>query len=264
MRNRRVRNWDGAPYKWCLTPSDWTEDTFISCLLDRNSDVETATRSAGPLLFRMTKHYGAFPFPHQDEGERLTLNSFLRGVFMTSRMKDLSFWSNYGIAGNEPVTRQRTATDDVRLLFQSIASNNTEALRNPSGRSSDDDEDLLDVLFVVMYDMHYSYSPKRLIRRRDLLQVAATLPSSCSKNLQGSIRQRDLRALLELVFALLNTRLLAVSPPVHSVAIDHIMRSFSNKLGEDVDVGWETFRDVVLKSLVRHLSLTPVRSANAQ
>jgi hypothetical protein len=87
-----------------------------------------------------------------------------------------------------------------------MASDDSQDSPTSITRSEDDDEDLIDVLFIVMEEIRKRRTPKLGFRRREVLSAAALLPSSLSGNLDGAVSVQDLRVLLELVVRLLKTR----------------------------------------------------------
>jgi hypothetical protein len=91
-------------------------------------------------------------------------------------------------------------------------------------------------------------NPKASYKCKDVLQAAAGLPSSFSRDLQGSVSLNELRLLVELVVAL-STRFSGALPS-SSAATDCLMESFSHHSNGNTDVDWETFRDVVLGAFV--------------
>jgi 3'-phosphoadenosine 5'-phosphosulfate sulfotransferase (PAPS reductase)/FAD synthetase len=235
---------------------DWTENTFAEYLEERNADVAVATRDAGPLLYKMVISYGSFPFP-PGQGQRLTCAIFLRGIYMMSRMKQRLFWRDTGTLGGEPCTRKRQPSDDVRLHFQSMANNELRNMPPPTQRSEVDDEDLIDVLFTILDGIRERRNPKLATRRRDVLSAAATLPSSLSRNLEGTINEADLRLLLQLIVRLLNTRCLNTMPLSALDTTECITESFFRGLPRSEGVRWDTFRDTVLESLVSQITQLP-------
>lgn len=158
-----------------LTQADWTVDTFVRYLVQRNPDVAAAIRRAGPLLYQILVHYGSFPFP-VDEDKRMTCGSFLRGIYMLSKNNhrvlshQISRWQ-----GGEPVTRAREPADDTRILFQSIATGNPRTFQNPGHRSEDDDEDLIDVLFRLGETIRERRSPKYGFKRKDVMVATSKI-----------------------------------------------------------------------------------------
>jgi hypothetical protein len=236
-----------------LTMIDWTENTFVDYVEERNADVAVATRDAGPLLYKMVINYGSFPFP-PEQAQRLTCAIFLRGIYMMSRMKQRLFWRDTGTLGGEPCTRKRQPSDDVRLFFQSMADNQSRNMPPPTDRSKVDDEDLIDVLFTLLDGIRERRNPKLATRRRDVLSTAATLPSSLSRNLEGTINEADLRSLLQLVVRLLNTKLLGTIPLSELIIAKCITEGFFLGSPRSEGIRWHTFHNTVLKSLVGHIS----------
>jgi 3'-phosphoadenosine 5'-phosphosulfate sulfotransferase (PAPS reductase)/FAD synthetase len=232
---------------------DWTENTFAEYLEERNADVAVATRDAGPLLYKMVINYGSFPFP-PGQAQQLTCAIFLRGIYMMSRMKQRLFWRDNGTLGGEPCTRKRQPSDDVRLLFQSMADNESRTMLPPTQRSDVDDEDLIDVLFTLWDGIRERRNPKLATRRRDVLSAAATLPSSLSRNLEGTLNEADLGFLLQLIVKLLNTRFLNTMPLSPSDTTGCITEGFSRGLPRWEGVRWDAFHDTVLESLVRQIT----------
>jgi hypothetical protein len=168
-------------------------------------------------------------------------------------MKNRVLWHDYGSLGGVPCTRQRKAVDDVRLLFQSMVKGREEDEKCNEQRSEDDDEDLLDALFVIMHKIHEDRSPKLGTTRASVVQAAAALPSSCSRSLEERVEVRDVRRLLELVVALLDSRLVGTGVRSDSSVVDCMMSAFFSTGSDNRGVGWEDFRDVVLGSFVKHL-----------
>ncbi|KAH4236902.1 hypothetical protein HBH69_094720 [Parastagonospora nodorum] len=226
-------------------PAYWPEETVIAFLVERNPDTEIAVRNAGPLLYKMMLHYGSFPFP-VEEGKRMTCDIFLRSIYMMSRTALSVLWRDYGSIGGVPQTRQRRPVDDVRLLFQSMASEKDE--EDDAARTEDDDEDLLDVLFFVMHRVQEERSPKCSSKRESVKKAASALPSSCSRNLGGTVERGDLRSMLELIIVLLNSRVLGTMAPPNKNVIGCMMNAFMPASSEHLGSEWETFRNVVLGS----------------
>lgn len=196
-------------------------------------------------------HYGAFPFPTQ-KGDRLTQGTFLRGIYMISRMKNRVLWKDYGYVGGERPTRLRLPVDDVRLLFQSLASKSALPTQHKIERNNEDDEDLLDVLFVAIRRVGSQRNPKWGFKRRSVIRAAARLPSSRSRDMQGTISYEDLRCLLELVVAMSSTRIIGLMPPPPATVIDHMLASFFPN-DQKISVNWAVFSDVVLGTFVSRL-----------
>lgn len=204
--------------------------------------------NSGPLLYKMMLHYGYFPFA-ANEGKRMSCDVFLIGIALLSRMRHGILWKDHGFCGQEPVTRERRPVDDIRLLFQSMASGNLHHLRNVDQSSADDDEDLLDVLVAIVGTTFQFRSSKWSYMRRNLLHIAAALPSSYSRDLQVSISLQDLNSLAELVVAL-GTRFVGAMLPSDPAVANCLTKGFCRQLNCDGDVDWETFRNTVLGSLV--------------
>lgn len=205
-----------------LTSIDWSEETFITFLAERNPDIKTVITKAGP-LYKMMLHYGSYPFS-VDLGKRMTCGTFLRGIYMMSRCPSSVLWRDYGLIGGVPRTRQRGPVDDVRLLFRSMAGRIGGI---DSQRTEEDDEDLLDVLFFVMHRVQEERSLKYSSRRETVKMAASALPSSYSRNLRGKVEPEDLRNMFKLVVALLNCRLLGMTTPPGQSVIDRMMSAFS-------------------------------------
>jgi hypothetical protein len=182
----------------------------------------------------------------------MTCGTLLRGIYMMSRMKNRVL-GREGVLSAEPRTRKRTPTDDIRLLFQSMASDDSQHLTTPIQRSEDDDEDLVDVLFIVMEEIRRRRTPKLAFRRREVLPAAALLPSSLSRNLGGTVSVQDLRMLLELVARLLKTRLMGTMSLSSSAAAECILGGFLHQSQDTTCILWDTFRDVILESFVRRV-----------
>jgi hypothetical protein len=245
-----VRDGDTHRTLRLLTTADWTQTTFINYIVERNPDAEAATRSAGALLYKMMIHYGSFPFP-PERAQRMTCGTLLRGIYMMSRMKNRIIWRDYGILREEPPTRKRTRIDDVRLLFQSMASNTSSNATHPTQRSEDDDEDLNDVLFIVMEVIRKRRFPRIAFRRHEVLPAAALLPSSLSRSLDGKVSVQDLLVLFELVVGLLKTRIMGTMSVSSSAATECIIGGFFHQPQDASGITWDNFRDVILESFVR-------------
>ena len=234
-----------------LTKADWTVDTFVRYLVQRNPDVAAAIRKAGPLLYRILVHCGSFPFP-VDEDKRMTCGTFLRGVYMLSKNNhrvlsyEVSRWQ-----GGEPVTRERGPADDVRILFQSMATGTLRTSQNSCLRSEDDDEDLVDVLFRLGETIRERRSPKYGFKRKDVVPAASRLPSSYSRSLGGSVSVRDLEILFDLIVSLFNRLSRASGRSLNQAVVGCIIEGFRQSSGDTASVDWPTFRDTVLSSVVR-------------
>ena len=228
-----------------LTKADWTVDTFVRYLVRRNPDVADEIKSAGPLLYRILVHYGSFPFP-VDEDKRMTC-----GIYMLSKKNhrilshEVSRWQ-----GGEPVTRERSPADDVRILFQSMATGNSRTFQNPGRRSEDDDEDLIDVLFNLGETIRQRRSPKYGFKRKDVVPAASRLPSSYSRNLGGSVSVRNLEVLFDLIVSLFNRLSGAAGRPLNQAVVRCIIEGFRQSSGDTASVDWPTFRDTILFSVV--------------
>ncbi|KAH6865722.1 hypothetical protein BKA58DRAFT_461692 [Alternaria rosae] len=232
-----------------LTQADWTVDTFVRYLVQRNPDVAAAIRRAGPLLYQILVHYGSLPFP-VDEDKRMTCGSFLRGIYMLSKNNhrvlshQVSRWQ-----GDEPVTRAREPADDTRILFQSIATGNPRTFQNPGHRSEDDDEDLIDVLFRLGETIRERRSPKHGFKRKDVISAAPLLPSSYSRSLEGSVSVRDLEVLLDLIVSLISRLFGVAEQPVNQAVVQCIIEGFRQNSRDMTSVEWPTFRDTILSSV---------------
>jgi hypothetical protein len=245
-----VRNGNAHEQFHLLTGTDWTRGTFVDYIAQRNPDAEAATRGAGPLLYKMMIRYGSYPFP-PDPAQHMTCGTFLRGIYMMSRMKNRLLWRQCGILGGEPASRERVPIDDIRIFFQSVASDSSQSLTLPTERSETDDEDLIDVLFILMDEIRGRQTPKFALRRRDVLPAVARLPSSLSANIDGAVKVNDLRLLLEPIATLLDTKLLGTMALSTSTAVDCIIGSFLHESPDSTFIRWDTFREVVLESFVR-------------
>jgi len=234
-----------------LTKADWTVDTFVRYLVQRNPDVPHEIKRAGPLLYRILVHYGSFPFP-VDEDKRMTSGTFLRGIYMLSKNNhrvlshEVSRWQ-----GGEPVTRERGPVDDVRILFRSMATGNSRTFRNPGLRSEDDDEDLIDVLFRLGEKIRQRRPPKYGFMRKDVVPAASRLPSSYSRNLEGSVSVHDLENLFDLIVSLFNRLFGTAGRPLNQAVVGCIIKGFRRSSGDMASVDWPAFRDTVLSSVVR-------------
>jgi hypothetical protein len=183
----------------------------------------------------------------------LTYGTFIRGINKISGMKSNLHWRDGLYPGSQPRTRYRKPVDSVRLLFQSMAWKSEQYMETTDHqRSEEDDEDLLDVLYMIMARITRKRNPKLRIRRSYVVEAAAELPSSCSRDLRGKVRLGDTRCVFELVTMLLKTRLLGTAMAFSSTAIDCMMSSFSSKSHQEEGIGWEDFRNVILGSFVSH------------
>ena len=233
-----------------LTKADWTVDTFVCYLVRRNPDVADEIKSAGPLLYKILVYYGSFPFP-VDEDKRMTCGTFLRGIYMLSKNNhrvlshEVFRWQ-----GGEPVTRERGLADDVRILFQSMATGNSHTFQNPGHRSEDDDEDLIDVLFRLGETIRERRSPKYGFKRKDVVAAASQFPSSYSRSLGGSVSVRDLEILFDLIVSLFNRLSGAAGRPLNQAVVRCIIEGFRHNSEDMASVDWPTFRDTVLSSVV--------------
>lgn len=178
----------------------------------------------------------------------MTCGTFLRDIYMLSRMKNSVLGRTLGSI--KPRTRSRKPVDDVRLLFQSMADRPVRGITQFEQRSEDDNEDLLDVLFTNMDKIQRKRNLKVRITRASVQPAASALLSSCLRDLQGTVKLGDKQCLFELVVAFLGTRFLGVTMPLDSIALDHMMSSFSSELHQAKGIGREDFRNVILGSFV--------------
>jgi hypothetical protein len=129
--------------------------------------------------------YGSFPFPllsvSNPELGHFTKTIFIGEITMLSRLKNHVLWRNHGTCGDERVTRWRVPADDVRMLIQGLMSTGKSLLERE--RDEDDDGNLIDVLYAALSRVNEDRAPIWAFRRRDVVEVARTLPSSRSRNL---------------------------------------------------------------------------------
>ena len=217
---------------------------------ERNPNAKSETKNAGPLLHRMMLHYGFFPFP--TDQKLMTCGVFLRAVALLSRTRYRVLWRDYGFMGEAAVTRQRRAADDVRILFQSVASGDLHHLGSQDQRSVEDDEDLLDALVMVLENtIERQQIAEISYNRESVLQTAAALPCSLPRNLSGFVALGDLRSIFDLI-ASLSTIFVGPMPSHTSSAVDCSMQSFSLRSDGAAHIDWENFCDVLLSAFVRH------------
>ena len=182
----------------------------------------------------------------------MTCGTFLRGIYMLSKNchrvlpHEVSRWQ-----GGEPVTRERGPADDVRILFQSMATGDSRTFQNPGLRSEDDDEDLIDVLFRLGETIRQRRSPKYGFKRKDVVPAASRLPSSCSRSLGGSVSVNDLEILFDLIVSLFNRLSGAAGRPLNQAVVRCIIEGFRQSSGDTASVDWPKFRDTILSSVVR-------------
>jgi hypothetical protein len=182
----------------------------------------------------------------------MTYGTFIRGINKLSDMKHNLRWRDGPYPGAVPRTRYSKPVDSVRLLFQSMAGKSEQYMETTQPRSEEDDEDLLDVLYMIMARITRKRNPKLRIRRSYVVGAAAALPSSCSRDLQGLVELGDIQCLFELVVSLLKSRPLGTTMPLESTTIDCIMSNFSHRSHQEDGIGWEDFRNVILGSFVSH------------
>jgi hypothetical protein len=183
----------------------------------------------------------------------MTHGTFIRGINKISGMKHNLRWRDRVLPGEVLRYRPRSPVDDVRLLFQSMATTTEQCVGTSyHQRSEEDDEDLLDVLYRIMARITRKRNPKLRIRRSYVVDAAAALPSSCSRDLQGSVEFEDIRQLFELAVKLPKTRLLGKNMPLASTTIDCMMSNFSTKSHQEEGIGWEDFRNVLFGSSVSY------------
>jgi hypothetical protein len=225
----------------------WTEEKFVSHLIERNPQIQHATKKAGPVLYKMMLHYGSFPFP-AEEGSQLVLQTFCLGIVMMSRigLQPLLRLHN-GREGGGILIRKRQPVDRVRLCFHSLLNQSETASYQVAGiRSVDDDEDLVDALMAIGKRRNV-----KIVWGRDtIIGVASGLPSSYSRNLQGVVSTSDVRVLIELAVALSCTFTDAGWVPSHASTVESLMGTFSTHTNGGAEITWENFSSTLLGSMV--------------
>lgn len=229
-----------------LISLDWTEETFVNHLMERNPQVQHATEKSGPVLYKMMLHYGSFPFPPK-EGDQLVLETFCLGIVMMSR---IGLWPLLRLRSRREGgswIRKRQPIDHVRLCFQSLQNQSEVASHEAASiRSAKDDEDLVDAIMAIEKTRHVKFSWSR----GTITDVASGLPSSCSRNLQGTVSINDVRVLIELVVALSRTFTDVEWDSSHTDAVESLMQSFSIHTNSSTEITWETFNSTLIGSIV--------------
>ncbi|PVH92556.1 hypothetical protein DM02DRAFT_733628 [Periconia macrospinosa] len=218
----------------------WTEETFVSHLMERNPQIQHATKKAGPVLYKMMLYYGSFPFP-AEQGSQLVLETFCLGIVMMSRI------------GLRPLLRLHNGREGgmlirnrVRRCFQSLRGQSEIASYQAAGkRSVDDDEDLVDAIMAI----GKSRRAKIIWSRDTSIDVASGLPSSYSRNLQGAVSTSDVRVLIELAVALSRTFTGAGWVPSHAGAVESLMSAFSIHTNSSTEITWENFSSTLIGSI---------------
>ena len=176
----------------------------------------------------------------------MTSEIFVIGIAMLSRKRWWLLWKSARKRNGLPITRERANIDEVRILFQSMATLLEPDALVTIDRQEDDDEDLLDILFAIMQKR----SLKSCYTRRDVLPGAKALPSSLSRRLYGWIALDDMSALLALSMDL-HGRLLDISSKKTSCVLQGLLGSFSGFSCGNKHIFWEDFADTIYQSFVR-------------
>ncbi|KAF2637763.1 hypothetical protein P280DRAFT_96169 [Massarina eburnea CBS 473.64] len=229
----------------------WTEETFVSHLMERSPQIQHATKKAGPVLYKMMLHYGSFPFP-AEQGSQLILETFCLGIVMMSRIGLRPLLRLHDGREGGMLIKKRQPVDRVRLCFQSLQDQSEIAVYQAGGkRSVDDDKDLVDAIMAI----GKSRRAKMIWGRDTIIDVASGLPCSYSRNLQGAVSTSDVRVLIELAVALSRTFTGAGWVPSHAGAVESLMRAFSIHTNSSTEITWENFSSTLIGSMPNLLPL---------
>jgi hypothetical protein len=144
-------------------------------------------RTAAPVVHQILLHHSMWPFKPDDDSV-LTLEGFAIAVALLTGEDQFYICFEERLGPHGVFERPRNWKDRSRLLFQSLCSINnwTEGLAQ-NCRADGDDEDLVAVL-------HESMPQRQHQNRERFLPVAASLPSSHSQKLAGSVQVQSVQA----------------------------------------------------------------------
>ncbi|KAF2446598.1 hypothetical protein P171DRAFT_472072 [Karstenula rhodostoma CBS 690.94] len=227
----------------------WTASTCSSFLASRLPSASEVATAAGPVLYRILLHHGAWPFkPAPEPDAPLTAERFaIAAALLMAEDRGTITFQDPQTHSHMVHERPRDWGNRCRLLFQSLCNTDWTArsTQDGSARTAADDEDLVAVLCACMPQ------PQKMDRAR-FVPVAATLPSSHSRALDGRVDITSIRALLGLLLSLP-----AEDAPASSAeetggsrtAVGAVVGAFAPQDGDaDGDVDWERFRSVMAQS----------------
>ena len=220
-----------------LTTIDWSElsvEKFLTQELPAHSKV---VKEVAPVLHRLLLHHGVWPFK-PDANSRLTLENLVVAVTLLTSEDQHYINFEVQVSPHSHFSGPRSWSDRCRLLFQSMCDTDWVKTSCASPKDITEDEDLIAAMYVSMDD---AYGSKW--GRSRFNAVAATLPSSHSRKLNGHVAIEDFRALLELLIVA-NVDCTMAEADVTRVL--DVLTSWPN--GETLD--YETFKWVIEARLV--------------
>lgn len=211
------------------------------------------------------KAHAAFPFPADDQDDRLHWLQFLSAFALsTSGASVLSnpgyYHSSSSDVDRRGPARKRGVHQRMRLLFQNLASVPPDSdTSNPSGSKSHSNEDLIDVMAVCMNvdDDKYAFYT------RDFISATNKLPSSMTNRmLDWKMAPHDWKLLLRLAVHYV-AQCLGIQPGngnehlALAEVVAQRIQCHRQKRRQRQDMGWRDFHRTASSSLVRLLPKHP-------
>jgi len=229
----------------------WTESSFTSFLAFVLPITTTWRLDATPMLYRLFRQLGSYPYHTQPTSDTLTFDQIVMAIqILHRRLASFKACHDKG----ERVIKRATPMKDMefcRLLFQSLTASGTIKSDPDPRLFPDDDEDLLDVRRTLcMFSERGIINPDS---RGEMIYGAGVpeiyhFPSSLSNDLSGRLLVSELTVVFRLLVA--NRPGNPVDHDVDAEADSIVMYFVESEFQKqeslsDGKIGWNTFSHVL-------------------
>ncbi|KAH6682626.1 hypothetical protein B0J14DRAFT_555914 [Halenospora varia] len=191
----------------------WNETSIKNFLASKSSLSSASLRDeVSPILFEVLQYLGSFPFRENCGDSKLaaiTCDELLRATFWLLPGKAQK-GTGAGILGDDIYMRARSAADQRRLLFESLANTNKEFRFNveeekrvAAAKAREVDEHLLDMALTNYDEEDEMY--------HDVLDVLSYIQESFQKENEAPCRRDDFRSIASQLHKPASLRRLAIS-----------------------------------------------------